>query len=207
MTSRKSQRVVYLVTAAIVAAMVGGYALAATTTTALTNPQGSTQGTTSPGGLIAGYSWTNSELVVLMVNTDPGLGTSTGTGNALGGDQLALTGCAAPTCSQNNQPALGPTEVTGDYAEEIVLSVAQGIALPAHGVEAQFVVTCTGCSTATLVANAFLNAGVSSNTPGGSTITVNFLVDTGISASSTSTPVITEVSIVMDNCVGLSTCP
>jgi hypothetical protein len=206
MTSRKPQRAVYLATAAIVAAMIGGYALAVTSTTSLTNPQGSTQGTTTPGGLIAGYSWTFSELVVLLVNTDPALGTSNGAGNALGGSQLALTGCAALTCSQNNQPALGPAEVVGDYAEEIVLTVAQGIAAPANGVEAQFVVTCTACSTPTLVANAFTNAGVSTH-GGGSTITVDFLIDTGISASSTTTPVITEVSIVMDNCVGLSTCP
>jgi len=203
---RMRQRTVYLVTAAIVAAMVGGYAIAATSTTTLTNPQGSSQGTTTPGALIAGYSWTNSELVVIVVGGDAPLGTSNGAGNALGGSQLALTGCAVAACSQNNQPALGPTEVVGDYAEEVVLTVTQGVAAPAQGVEAQFVVTCTGCSTPTLVANAFLNAGVSTNA-GGSAITVNFLIDTGISASSTSTPVITEVSIVMDNCVGLATCP
>jgi|HubBroStandDraft_1064217.scaffolds.fasta_scaffold101455_2 hypothetical protein len=206
MSARMRQRSVYLVTAAIVAAMVGGYALAATTTTPLTNPQGSTQGTTTPGGLIAGYAWTNSELVVIVTGGDPTLGTSNGAGNALGGTQLALTGCGAATCSQNNQPALGPTEVVGDYAEEIILTVTQATAAPAHGVEAQFVVTCTGCSTPTLVANAFTNAGISTN-GGGSSITVNFLIDTGISASSTTTPVITEVSIVMDNCVGLTTCP
>ncbi|MGA8709864.1 MAG: hypothetical protein WB786_01345 [Thermoplasmata archaeon] len=200
------QRTVYLVTAAIVAAMVGGYALAATSTTTLTNPQGSSQGTTTPGALIAGYSWTNSELVVILAGADATLGTSNGAGNALGGTQLALTGCAIATCSQNNQPALGPSEVVGDYAEEIIVTVAQGVAAPAHGVEAQFVVTCTACSTPTLVANAFTNAGVSTN-GGGSIITVNFLIDTGISASSTTTPVVTEVSIVMDNCVGLTTCP
>jgi hypothetical protein len=206
MATRNRQRTVYLVTAAIVAAMIGGYALAATSTTSITNPQGSAQGTTTPGALIAGYSWTNGELVVLTVNTDPSLGTSTGVGNALGGTQLALTGCATPTCSQNNEPARGPAEVVNDYAEEIILTVAQGTAAPANGVEAQFVVTCTGCSTPILVANAFTNAGISSNS-GGSSITVNFLIDTGISASSMTTPVITQVSIVMDNCVGLSTCP
>jgi len=206
MSARRPQRAVYLVTAAIVAAMIGGYALAATATTPPTNPQGSSQGTTTPGPLVPGYSWTNSELVVLLVNKDVSLGTSIGTGNALEGQQLALTDCASATCSQNFQPALGPTEVVGDYAEEIVLTVAQGTAAPANGVEAQFVISCTGCVTSTLVANAFTNAGTSGNA-GGSTITVNFLIDTGESASSTATPVITEVSIVMDNCVGLVTCP
>lgn len=130
MTSRKSQRAVYLVTAAIVAAMVGGYALAATATQPLTHSQGSSQGTTAPGSLIAGYTWTNAELVVLLENTDPMLGTSTGVGNSLGGSQLALTGCATATCSQNNEPALGPTEAVGDYAEEIILTVTQGVAAP-----------------------------------------------------------------------------
>jgi hypothetical protein len=207
MASRIRQRTVYLATAAIVAAMIGGYALAATATTTLTNPQGSAQGTTTPGGLIAGYSWTNSELVVLLANGDTALGTSNGVGNALGGVQLPLAPCGGATCSQNYKPALGPAEVVGDYAEEIVLTVTQGITAPANGVEAQFVVTCTACSTPTLVANAFANAGTSTNSPGGSIITLNFLIDTGISASSTTTPVITEVSIVMDNCVGLSTCP
>lgn len=206
MAPRKTQRTVYLVTAAIVVAMVGGYALAATATTTLTNPQGSSQGTTTPGGLIAGYSWTNSELVVLLVSSDLKLGTSTGAGNALGGTQLALTGCAFATCSQNNQPALGPTEVAGDYAEEINLTVTQGTVAPANGVEMQIVVTCTACSAPTLVANAFTNAG-SSTFSGPSTISVYFFIDTGVSASSTTKPVITEVSIVMDNCVGLSTCP
>ena len=206
MSSRRAQRTVYLVTAAIVAAMIGGYALAATSTTPLSNPQGSTQGTTTPGSLIAGYSWTNSELVVIVANGDTSLGTSTGAGNSLGGNQLALIGCATATCSQDNQPALGPIEVVGDYAEEIILTVAQGVAAPANGVEMQFVVTCTACSTPTLVANAFTNAGISTNA-GGSVITVQFLISTGISASSTTTPVITEVSIVMDNCVGLTTCP
>jgi len=206
MTSRVRQKTVYLATAAIVAAMIGGYALAATATTTITNPQGSAQGTTTPGGLIAGYTWTNSELVVLLANTDPTWGTSSGVGNALGGTQLALTTCLATTCSQIFQPALGPAEVAGDYAEEIILTVAQAHAAPANGVEAQVVVTCTACSTPTLVANAFTNAG-NSNLAGGSTITVDFLIDTGISASSTTTPVITEVSIVMDNCVGLTTCP
>ena len=104
MAPRKTQRTVYLVTAAIVVAMVGGYALAATATTTLTNPQGSSQGTTTPGGLIAGYSWTNSELVVLLVSSDLKLGTSTGAGNALGGTQLALTGCAFATVF-SEQPA------------------------------------------------------------------------------------------------------
>jgi len=186
--------------------MVGGYALAATATQPLTHSQGSSQGTTAPGSLIAGYTWTNAELVVLLENTDPMLGTSTGVGNSLGGSQLALTGCATATCSQNNEPALGPTEAVGDYAEEIILTVTQGVAAPANGVEAQFVVTCTGCSTPTLVANAFTNAGVSTAV-GGSVITVEFFIDSGISASSPTEPVVTEVSIVMDNCVGLTTCP
>ena len=66
MAPRKTQRTVYLVTAAIVVAMVGGYALAATATTTLTNPQGSSQGTTTPGGLIAGYSVDKLGLVVLL---------------------------------------------------------------------------------------------------------------------------------------------
>jgi hypothetical protein len=206
MSLKTRQKTVYALTAVIVVAMVGGYALAATSTLTLTNPQGSAQGTTTPGDIIAGYSWTNSELVVLLASGDPALGTSNGAGNALGGHQLPLTGCSAATCSQNNQPALGPTEVVGDYAEEIVLTVAQGVAAPANGVEIQFVVTCTACITPTLVANAFTNAGSSTNA-GGSAITVDFFIDTGVSASSTTTPVITEVSIVIDNCVGLTTCP
>jgi len=206
MSSRTPQRTIYLVTAALVAALIGGFALAATMTIPLAHPQGSTQGTTTPGALIAGYSWTYSELVVL-VGTDVGLGTSTGSGNSLAGTQLALTPCAAATCSQNNAPAAGPTEVVGDYAEEIVLTVVQpNPGPPANGVEAQFVVTCTGCVTPTLVADAFLNAG-GSTYAGGSAITVNLLIDTGISASSTTTVTISEVSIVMDNCVGLSNCP
>jgi len=206
MTSRMRQRSVYLATAAIVAAMIGGYALAATSTTPPTNSQGSAQGTTTPGALIPGYTWTNSELVVLNVSGDPTMGTSTGAGNALVGTQDPLASCNAATCALNLQPAAGPAEVQYDYAEEIVLTIAQGTMAPTHGVEAQFVVTCTGCSTPVLLANAFANAGTSIFS-GGSTITVNFLIDTGISSSSTTEPVISEVSIVMDTCVGTSTCP
>lgn len=208
MSLKARQRSVYLFTAVIVAAMVGGYALAATTTLVITNNQGSGTGTAAPGAAPPGVSFSIGQVVILTVNTDPALGTGSSPGNQIGGAQVAVASCASAACTNSYRPATnaGPVETVADYAQEFFVTVTQGCSAATAGFDLQVVVN---DASGNVYGQAFSNTGVSTQpgcvTP--STVTIDFFVDLGVSSVGNAAPVINNVEVVANTCVGTSTCP
>jgi hypothetical protein len=208
MSLKTRQKTVYALTAVIVVAMVGGYALAATSTLTITNNQGSGTGTAPPGPAPSGVSFSIGQVAILTENTDPALGTGSGPGNQLSGSQVAVASCATATCTDSYQPATsaGPAETVADYAQEFFITVTQGCSAATSGFDVQFAVN---DASTTVYAQAFSNTGVSTQsgctTP--STVTVAFFVDLGVSSIGNAAPVINHVEVVANTCVGTSTCP
>ena len=208
MSTRKPQRTVYLVTAAIVAAMVGGYALAATSTNILNNNQGSGTGTAAPGGAPAGVTYTAGQVVILTEDTDLVLGTGTGPGNQIGGNQVPVPSCGAAVCTDSAQPAsnVGPPEVVGDYAQEFFITVTQGCAAASNGFDLQFAVNdASGNLYAQVISNTGVSGVAGCSSP--STVTIDFFVDLGVASAGNSAPVINDLEVAANTCPGVSTCP
>lgn len=205
MKAKRPQRIVYLVTGVIVASMIGGFALATTSTFTITNNQGSGSGTAAPNGAPGGLTYTIGQVVILSESTDPTLGTGSGPFNQLSGTQTAVPSCGAPTCTDSFQPAssAGPAEVTGHYAQEFFVNVTQGCTGPTNGFDLQFEVN----DGSAILAQAFSNTGTSTNCGSGSTVTIDFFVDLGVASMGNTAPLITNVEIVANSCPGTTSCP
>jgi len=145
---------------------------------------------------------------MLTVSGDPTLGTGSSPGNQLGGTQVPVASCASATCTDSYQPAAtaGPTEVVADYAQEFFITVTQGCTAATNGFDVQFEVN----DGSTVYAQAFSNIGhsTSGGCPGtGSTVTIDFFVDLGVSSVGNGAPSITSVEVAANTCVGTTTCP
>lgn len=205
MAQNKSKyRTIYLVTAALMVAMIGGYALAATTVTTL-NPQQSSNvtNTPTPGGFANIGAITSEQLVVLTAGMTASVtaGSQTIGSVGLAGTPTALAVCAAAPCAvQNFRSASPATETTGNYGEQIVISVTQ----PATGgtsVGFDFSITVVA-STGNVVAQGYLATGVSSAGTA-QTISVYVFVD----LTTTTAPVINSLSVVFNQCQSATVCP
>jgi hypothetical protein len=201
--NRRKYRTIYLVTAALMVAMVGGYALAATTLTTLNPGQSSNvTSTPNPGGFTSIGSILSEQLVVLSgaMTSAVTAGTQTGT-VGLAGTPTALAVCgAAPCAAQNFRTANPATETTGNYGEQIVINVIQ----PATGGTSlgfDFSITIVA-STGTVVAQGYLATGVSTAVTT-ETIPVFVFVD----LTTTTAPVINSLSVVFNQCASATSCP
>jgi len=197
-------RTIYIVTAALMVAMIGGYALAATTVTTL-NPQQSSNvtNTPAPGGFTGIGSVGSEQLVILSAGMVAAVtaGTQTSGSVGLSGVPTALAVCAASPCTaQSFRDASQGAQTTGDYGEQIVVNVIQ----PATGGTSlgfDFSLT-IAASTGAVVAQGYLATGVS--TAGTSeTIPVFIFVDLG----TTTAPVINSLTVVFNQCSSATTCP
>jgi len=197
---KRKYRTVYIVTAALMVAMVGGYALALTTVT-----PGPTQGsnvTTSPTtGFLQGT--VTSEQLVVMTGAMVGLSTA-GTNPltvGLGGTPTALTACAAAPCpAQNFRPFSAATPTTGDYGEQIVLSVSQPIS-GGSAFDFSISVSITISSVpSTVVFQGYLGTGTAA---AAETVPVFLFGDLG----TTTAPVIVSISMVFNTCSTATACP
>lgn len=203
-TNRRKYRAIYLVTAALMVAMVGGYALAATTLTTLNPGQSSNvTSTPAPGGFTNIGSILSEQLVVLStpMTSSATAGTQSAGAVGLSGTPAALAVCGAAACAaQNFRTASPATETTGDYGEQIVINVIQ----PATGGTSlgfDFSITVVA-STGTIVAQGYLATGVS--TAGTSeTVPVFVFVD----LLTTTAPVINSLSVVFNQCATATSCP
>jgi len=201
---RTKYRTIYLVTAALMVAMVGGYALAATSLTTLSPGQSSNiTNTPAPGGFANIGAISSEQLVVLTVGMTGATRAGTETVGAVGlnGTTQALGVCGGPTCVvQNFRTALPATEALGDYGEQIGINVIQ----PATGGTSlgfDFSVTIVA-STGTVTAQGYLATAVS--TAGtAQTVPVFLFVDLG----STTSPTITSLSVVFNQCSNAAYCP
>lgn len=198
---KRKYRIVYLVTAALMAAMIGGYALALTTLT--TGPNQASNVTTSPTSGFALGTVTSEQLVVVTAGMAgvATAGTQTGT-VGLAGTPTALASCGAgPTCAaQNFRPVNPATETVGDYGEQIVLSVAQSTAA-SSGFDFSITVAITiGGAPSNVVFQGFLATGTATASV---TVPVFLFADLG----TTTAPVIVSISMVFNTCSSATTCP
>lgn len=193
---KRRQRTVYLVTIAAMIAMIGGYALAATTLTTLpTQTSNVTSG--NPGGF-ALASVASEQLVVIStpMSTSTAAGTQGG-GAGLAGTSVQLAVCAAAPCAAQSFRSATPAAALGDYGEQLTLSAFQSGANSALGFDMAITVVTTA---STVVAFAYLEIPTSGVTE---TITVFLFVDLG----TTTAPIVNSVSVVFNQCSTGSTCP
>lgn len=209
MANRQKQRLVYLLTAAAMVAMVGGYALAATTVSTL-SPQQSSNVTQSPSpGGFTGIATVSSEQLVVLTSGMAGAtagGVETSGAVGLSGTPHALATCSAAPCAAANViTALPATETAGDYGEQLVLSVTQPSGAAANSVGFDVAVTISitvGVTTSSVNALSYLATG---NTGTGSTSTIPVFVF--IDLGTTTAPVINSVGVVFNQCSSATACP
>ncbi len=209
MTTKRRQRTIYLATTAAMIAMIGGYALAATTVTTL-SPQQSTNvtQTPSPGGFAGVAAITSEQLVVLTVGMTGSLtgGTQIVGATGLDGTPRALSTCAAGPCPLANFITASPaTETTGNFGEQIVMTVTQpaGAAGNSVGFDLAVQISITvGVVTSTVSAIGYLATGTTGVVTT-SAITVFLFVDLGTATA----PVINSVNVVFNQCSSAAACP
>lgn len=201
MSTQIRRRTVYLATVAAMIAMVGGWALAVTTTTA--GPAQNTNITTSaPAGFtVASVGSTQAVLVSSTIAAYTGAGTQTVGTAGLSGSTITIATCAAGPCVANYHAVNGNAVTTGDYAEQIVLSVTQpATGGTASGFDAQLEVTINAVTLE--FGNTYFSTGVSSAGTA-QTVNVYVFVDLGV----TSAPVVNTISIQLNACLSASNCP
>ncbi|MGA7923132.1 MAG: hypothetical protein WCA77_04075, partial [Thermoplasmata archaeon] len=175
---RRRQRTIYAVTLAAMIAMIGGYALAATSVTTLAPQQSSgvTQ-SPSPGGFTGIVTVHSESLVILsagMTGSATG-GTQTAGAVGLSGTTTQLAACTGACVEQNFRSASPTTEVTGDFGEQLVLNAFQSTANSAIGFDMSIAVSITvGSTTSTVTSFMYLEMPTSGTTE---TIPVYLFVD------------------------------
>ena len=196
---KQRQRTVYLVTIVAMFAMIGGYALAATTVTTLAPPQSSN---VTSGGTLGGFSTiatvTSEQLVVVSGAMSAAAAAGVQGGSVgLSGSTSQLAICALAPCASQSFKAATPAATTGDYGEQITLNVFQSAANTGIGFDmALTVVTTAG----TVVAFAYIQVPTSALTE---TIPVFLFVDIGTAIA----PIVNSVSVVFNQCSAGTTCP
>jgi hypothetical protein len=201
---KRKYRTVYIVTAAVMVAMIGGYALAATSVTTLTPGQSSNvTNSPAPTGFASIGTILSEQLVVLSgaMTGSATAGSQTTGAIGLSGTPAGLAGCGgAPCAAQNFKTAVPATETTGNYGEQIVINVIQ----PASGGTSlgfDFSITIVA-TTGTVVVQGYLATGVA--TVGtAQTVPVFVFVD----LATTTAPSITSLSVVFNQCSSATTCP
>jgi len=202
---KRKYRTIYIVTAALMVAMIGGYALAATTVTTL-SPGQTSNVTNTPNPLGFSAATISSEQLVVITVGMAGVhpaGNQTG-GVGLAGGTWSLLPCAANPCTpQNFRPVTPVTPAVGDYGEQIVLSVSPSVS-PAASVPFDFSITVSmnvlGV-TSSVVAQGYLATNVAAVS--GITVPVYLFVDLG----TTTAPAINSLSVVFNQCSSPTSCP
>ena len=202
---KRKYRTIYLVTAALMVAMIGGYALAATS---LTNP-GPTQTsnvTTSPTAGFALASITSEQLVVISTAMAgvATAGTQIGT-TALEGTMTPLATCAAAPCAPVNLRPVNPaTETQGDYGEQIVMTVVQQLTgTGSLGFDFSMTISITvGLVTSSVVFQGYIGTGTTT-----AAATVNIPVYLFADLATTTAPVINSINVVFNQCSSGTACP
>jgi hypothetical protein len=191
----RRQRTIYLVTVAAMIAMIGGYALAATTLSSLpTQTSNVTSG--NPGGFSLA-TVTSEQLVAIStaMSATTAAGTQ-GAGVGLSGTAVLMATCTLP-CAVQNFKAATPATVTGDYGEQLTLNAFQSTANSGLGFDLTITVV---TSTSTVVAFAYFELPTSAVT---GTIPVFLFVDLG----TTTAPIIDSVSVIFNQCSTGTACP
>jgi len=208
---KRKYRTIYLVTAALMVAMVGGYALAATSLS--TGPGQASNLTSSPTSPFTTATITSEQLVV-MTGTMVALGTAgSQTANTVGlaGTPNTLTACTVAPCTPVNlRPAVSPVvATTGDFSEQILLSVTQPTTASATASAFDFSITIVyelnGVPpTTTYSYQGYLGTG-STSAAASETIPVYLYIDLGTATPLTITT--NGISAVFNTCSTTASCP
>jgi hypothetical protein len=205
---RKKYRTIYMVTAAMMVALIGGYALAATTVT----PNGPNQGsniTTSPTSGWAAGSVTSEQLVALtpaMIATNAAGNQSVGAAG-LAGTTWRLAVCSVAPCAAQSFRSTAPASpVVGDYAEQVVLTITQPTTASASASGFDFVftfvVSINGGANTPLSFQGYLATG-STGAGTAMSIPVFLFMDLGTQL----TVVIVSINAVFNTCATTTACP
>lgn len=171
MRKRLAQRTVYLVTAALVAAMVGGYAMATLSTGGTNTTYQGTQTTTVSS--VAGLSYTSTNLVYLSSAVSSTICSSASPCSVTSANAIDCAGgfTGSTTCAAT------------DYVEQVIFTTTAGTAFPGTG-EIQMTVYVSGTpvgGSATTVAGTTFYYSQTSTSNTAQTITIDF--DIGTSSS------------------------
>ena len=196
------RRTVYVATIVAMLAMVGGWALATTTTSS--GPAQDTNITTSQPAGFSVATVTSSQTVVVSstIAAYSTAGTQDAQTAGLAGTTVALTACGGAGCQQNFNTVNGVTVTAADYAEQLEISVAQPSSTgAATGFDLQIdILTNTGH----VFGNAYISTGTATSTA--QTVAVYLFVDLGVN-SVTSPPTITSISVQFNSCLSATSCP
>jgi hypothetical protein len=201
MKQKNRLRTIYAGTGLAVLALVGGYVLAASTTTS-----GPAQNTNVTSSSPNGFSTATVASAALIVESSTtvaytALGSQSASTGGLAGSTTALAACASGPCIVNNRPASQSfTATAGDYAEQVVIAVTQPTS-SATGFDMQLTVA-GSFSGSPAVAEVYVSTGT---TTAGSaqTVDVYMFVDLGTSTA----PTVSSVSVVFNSCSSATTCP
>jgi len=201
---KRRLRTIYIVTAALMVAMIGGYALAATSLTP--GPTQTSNVTSSAPGGFTTATISSTQLVILTAAMTAGTVPAAGSGvstTLIAGTPTALAACAAAPCAAQPFRTGNPSaETTGDYGEQIVISVTQ----PASGTapsafDFSISITIVGAGNP-VVAQGYLSTGAST---GAAIVTVPVYLFMDL--LTTTAPSVSAISIVFNVCSTATTCP
>ena len=203
MGTRMRRRSVYIATIVAMLAMVGGWALATTTTTS--GPAQSSNITTSqPAGF--SVATVGSSHLVVMTSTMAAYnsaGTQSAATGGLAGTPRVLAVCAAGPCNENHNAVNGNAATAGDYAEQLVLVVTQpatGGAASGFDVQVELSI-----NIATLeFGDAYFSTGVSS---AATTQTVNVYLFIDLGVGGILAPLVNTISVQFNSCLTAASCP
>lgn len=201
---QRRQRTVYLVTAAAMLALIGGYALAATTVTAGPGQSSNVTQTPTPTGLA--FAQVSSEQLVVISSSmasAAAAGTPTSGAVAVAGTPSQLASCAAAPCAVQNYRSVPNAATAGDFGEQFGLAVAESSTYSAVGFDLAITVSITvGTTTSSVVVFAYLETPASTSGTALS-IPVYLFVDLG----TTTAPAVNSVSVVFNQCSSGTSCP
>ncbi|MCI4317073.1 MAG: hypothetical protein L3J96_00910 [Thermoplasmata archaeon] len=200
---RMRRRTVYVATIVAMLAMVGGWALATTTTTA--GPAENSNITTSQPAGFTVATVGSSQVVTLSgtMATYSSAGTQAAGTGGLAGTPHALAVCAAGPCTENHDAVNGNAATAGDYAEQLVISVIQpatgGVA---SGFDVQVEITMN--VNVLEFGVGYFSSGVSSAVTA-QTVEVYLFIDLGLGGILA--PVINTISVQFNSCLTTAACP
>ena len=198
---RMRRRTVYVATIVAMLAMVGGWALATTTTTVMSSPGSANITTSQPTGFTTATVASDQVVVVTSaVAAYAGAGTQSAGTSGLAGQTTALTTCPSAPCYQSFSAVNGNALASGDYAEQLEISVTQPSAT-ATGFDLQIEVNIN--SNTHVFGNAYFSTGTSGTTS--QTVTVYLFVDLGVSGINA--PTVSSISVQFNGCNSASSCP
>lgn len=201
---KRRYRTLYVVTAALMVALIGGYALAATSLT--TGPAQTSNVTSSAPAGFTTATVSSTQLVILTTAMTAGTVPNAGTGvstTLIAGTPTAIGVCAAAPCAaqpfRTGNPA---TETAGDYGEQIVLSITQPASgTTPSGFDFSISITIVGVATP-VVAQGYLSTAASS---GAAAVQVPIYLF--VDLLTTTAPSVSAISIVFNACSTATACP